>query len=311
MDSKLFVALIIVNAVVYTVVALINGLAGASFGTSGLFLNSTGDISYKYYLEITPSGWTFSIWGVIYIWEAVWIIYSIVNIFRKTEQGPLYLNPIVLSPVFFLIFTLNMCLNLAWLFLFDRQVIEVAFVCLFFIAFTLYICLFFSYRNLDRNLGTLAKYSPNDIWLIRIFVQNGISTYATWTTIATLLNLAMTIAYRSDPAIPQSTASTVALSFLLVEITVFVVFDFFFLDRYTRYTLTPYCVIVFALTGSIAKNYTDGARNSIFTAILLAIAIALLIVKCVLCAWRHIRGPILPREISDSNEELKKTKLAL
>lgn len=35
MDSRLFVALIIVNAVVYTIIAAINGLAGASFGPSG------------------------------------------------------------------------------------------------------------------------------------------------------------------------------------------------------------------------------------------------------------------------------------
>lgn len=36
---------------------------------AGIFINTTGGVSDQYSIEITPSGWTFSIWGVIYFWQ--------------------------------------------------------------------------------------------------------------------------------------------------------------------------------------------------------------------------------------------------
>jgi hypothetical protein len=35
----------------------------------GLFPKSIGEISNVYFTEITPAGWTFSIWGLIYAWQ--------------------------------------------------------------------------------------------------------------------------------------------------------------------------------------------------------------------------------------------------
>jgi hypothetical protein len=60
-----------------------------------------------------------------------------------------------------------------------------------------------------------------DIWLTRILVQNGISVYATWCTIATNLNLAMVIAYRSSFYASPQTAGTVALGVIAAQIVLF------------------------------------------------------------------------------------------
>lgn len=45
-------------------------------------------------------------------------------------------------------------------------------------------------------------------------VQNGIATYMTWTTLATLINLAIVMDY--DGQLSKADAGTVCLSFLLV-----------------------------------------------------------------------------------------------
>ena len=37
----------------------------------GIFHSNTGNISDKYYLEITPAGWAFSIWGIIYAYQVI------------------------------------------------------------------------------------------------------------------------------------------------------------------------------------------------------------------------------------------------
>jgi hypothetical protein len=138
----------------------------------------------KVVFRVTPAGWTFSIWGVIYIWQTLWLIYAIVNIFRKTDSGLAFNSPELMTAPFFVIFTINMGMNLAWILLFDREYLEPCLAVLFLMYVTLYVCLFFSYKALYQNLNSLKKSERKvDIWLTRILVQNGISVYATWCTI--------------------------------------------------------------------------------------------------------------------------------
>ncbi len=46
-----------------------------SFLAPSIFYGTTGSISDKYFLDITPSGWAFSIWGLIYFWLAASIVF--------------------------------------------------------------------------------------------------------------------------------------------------------------------------------------------------------------------------------------------
>nr|KAG5693439.1 hypothetical protein BaRGS_022326 [Batillaria attramentaria] len=255
----------------------------------GLFKNTVSDQSDKYYLEITPAGWTFSIWGFIYVWQALWCLYSLILLCRRTDSGPAYLCPVVLSPALFVFYMLANACNIAWLFLFDRDVIEGAFVSLLLIAVFLIVTMAVSYRTLDAASPALVDQKRTvDIWLVRVLVHNGLGIYATWTSIASLLNMAMVIRYRSDPVISNTDACSVALGVLTAEILVFVATDLILLDRYSRYTITPYIVVVVALVGSMAKNWDAGARNSIFTAVLLGIGSAGLVLKLVMMIYRHV-----------------------
>ncbi|XP_046345886.1 uncharacterized protein LOC124128680 [Haliotis rufescens] len=275
----------------FILTAAFNGLASDT--SIGVFLNSTGDISDVFYIEITPAGWTFSIWGLIYAWQAVWIVYSLVRICRKSPEGPLYLNPVLLPPAFFGMYILNMFLNISWLLLFDRQLIELAFSFLFAIAFTLYICLWISYTSLDNNMEVLAKLNLKiEDTLVRAFVHNGLGIYAAWTTIASFLNMGFVIAYRANPAIDQSTASSISLGFITAALFLFVITDLFLFDRYSRYTITPYGVIVWALSGSLAKNFDAARGNSIFTIVLIVIGVLALIAKIVFVIIRSKSKPV-------------------
>ena len=55
---------------------------------TGLFINTVRSVSEKFELDITPSGFTFSIWGVIYFWLTAAIIfckyYPIYKIYNST-----------------------------------------------------------------------------------------------------------------------------------------------------------------------------------------------------------------------------------
>ena len=43
-------------------------------GNQDVFTSTTGDLSDKYQLSFTPAGFTFSIWGVIYLWLAATMV---------------------------------------------------------------------------------------------------------------------------------------------------------------------------------------------------------------------------------------------
>lgn len=47
------------------------------------FLSTTANISDEFVTQITPSGWTFIIWSIIYIFLASVLVYVLSGIFRK------------------------------------------------------------------------------------------------------------------------------------------------------------------------------------------------------------------------------------
>jgi len=267
----------------------INALASSQDGT--LFLNKTGAISDKYYVAITPAGWTFSIWGFIYTFEMLWIIYSLVNICRKGPNGPAYTDPMFICAWLFPINIVGCGLNVSWLISFDRQELVLAFILLIAYSLVYYFMLGLSYRTLDRASARLIEQGrKTEIWLTRGLLFNGLAMQATWVSIATLLNAAMVATYRVDDPLTATDASTMSLSILTVLIVVFAASDLLALDRYSRYTVTPYIVLVVALAGSLSRNYTEGERNSVFTVVLMVLASVLLLVKLAVTVVRHMKG---------------------
>ena len=124
---------------------------------AGWFKNGTGDISDAYYLEITPIGWAFSIWGIIYTWLLIGIIFILITICRQNHAGAVYLNPPVITKVFLVLYTLDMILNITWLFMWDRQFMPWAFVVFLAYDFVLYAMLFNHHRLVDHYLKHMQE----------------------------------------------------------------------------------------------------------------------------------------------------------
>lgn len=66
-------------------------------------------------------GWTFSIWGIIYFWQAAWLLYAVSRIFRKSKKNYLYLEPDTLPWYVFGFYIINLILNIIWLVVWDRE----------------------------------------------------------------------------------------------------------------------------------------------------------------------------------------------
>ncbi|KAI4888009.1 hypothetical protein NFI96_034683 [Prochilodus magdalenae] len=282
------IAVIVLAIVVYIITITFNALAAQG---TGPFLRKTANISDKYVTQVTPSGWTFSIWGVIYFWLTLMFIYIVTTVFRRTAYGPMYFSPPVLPYGFFITWIVNMLINIGWLLLWDRQVMIGSLILLALIAFTNYLAIFFCCYGLSEYGAWLNKYHPKDLWCIRILVQNGLALYATWTTIATLINFTIVVSY--EAGMSQSDAGTLSLSFLLVEVVVWFILENFVLDKHVRYILTIYPVVIVAISGNMTKNFDPSApsRNAIYFAVLLALACVLFVLRVCLVVWRHLKRP--------------------
>jgi len=140
------IALIVLNCITFVLMALFNAAASTRM-FPGLFKNTTGSISANVQTFLTPAGWTFSTWGIIYAWQALWLVFNVVIIFIRQDGERLCYHPAVLTPIFYILYFINLVLNIVWLFVWDAKELTGAFVVLFLMTVPLYVALVFSHRN--------------------------------------------------------------------------------------------------------------------------------------------------------------------
>ncbi|XP_070574944.1 uncharacterized protein [Ptychodera flava] len=263
----------------------------------GIFLNKTQDISDLYHTDFTPAYWTFQIWPVIYIWFGGFLVYLVIGTCRRNSHDYVYVNPKIHTWVFFVFFMFNQGLNVGWVFLFDRQYMIPALAFVALIAFTSYIVLFDSMRNLIVHYAELNLHQRGDIWATRILVHNGLAIYATWTSIATLLNLCLVLHYFAD--IDMDTATLISHVIVSAEIVFWVIFENFIFDKYLRYTITIYPTAIVAYAGIIDENWDPTKTTSIYALVVLTVLSCLCVARFMLVIYRHIKLPIRVGPIND------------
>ncbi|XP_078575442.1 uncharacterized protein LOC144861420 [Branchiostoma floridae x Branchiostoma japonicum] len=280
-----------------------------SGAVEGLFVSTVGNTSRFFPNEIVPAPWVFDIWQFIYAWGFLWLIYVTVCVCRKNSRGYFYVTPELFPPVFYVAWFINNFFILCWDFLNDSLQRVGATMLLALIALSLYYMLYISYRRVDHNGSWLTENAPVDLWLIRALVHNGLAIYATWCTIATLLGFGNVLTYESG--YDNEDVSTGILGLLLAIILVWFVLENFVFERYCRYTLVPYVVVVVALSGLIDKyiTFTGGLdkRNAIFACVMLGVSSLVLVVRFSLVIWRHVTQPLYVNTVKTTS--IKKSEL--
>jgi len=268
-------------------------LSGA--GNSSLFKHTMTELSDKYQLNTTPAGWTFIIWSIIYFFMAIAFGFFVITIFKQNHNGYIYLNPIVISPAYCAVYGINLLLTIAWLFLWDREELAAASSDLFAVFITNVISLILLSKNLEQKDNLMKTEQPKTYWSYIVLAFNGQAMYCTWTFFASLLNFCICLVYINGDA-SLKTAAEVNLSLVLVVVLGWAVIDIILLDKFTRYLVTPYMVVVWALSGVSSEQYNNEdihRSTKIFTGVLHAIAICLLLTKIATTIFRHLKQPYL------------------
>ncbi|XP_033118476.1 uncharacterized protein LOC117118088 [Anneissia japonica] len=260
--ENVYIISTVVMAVVTAVGFVIAQLSATGAGVNlGLFKNLTGDISDYFPIEATPADWTFSIWAFIFFFEIVWVAYALSTFCRSNEEGRLYTVIPVFPPEFTLVYSLNQVLLVVWLFLFDRKLIGYSSLVLLFIVVSCAICLWVNYRRVEKYKSYMEKNLRFDLVANRLLVQNGLSMYTTWAFVASFLNGAIALTYGESTQVDGMLASTILYVVIIIATTIYFGLDVTFWEKYTRYTFTPYIVVIIASLGSLNFEFDSNAAD--------------------------------------------------
>jgi len=223
MSSNKSVFLQVTNVIFFIATVAINALAGSTTLLNG---KTSGEISDLYPTLITPAGFTFSIWGIIYTLLLVFIVYQILP--QNREQS-------FLRQINFL-FALSGILNIFWLFLWHYEFITFSVILMFGLMATL-IAIYLR-LNIGRASVPLRE---------KICVHIPFSVYLGWITVASIANVAvaLTVAGWDGGGIqPVTWAVLVIVVALLITLIAIA----------TRKDVAYGLVIIWTLAGIISKQ---------------------------------------------------------
>ena len=209
-----------VNLAAFALMILVNAMA------SLLPLNgrTTGEISDLYPVLITPSGYVFAIWGLIYLLLAGFVAYT----FLRPEDPRL--------GGFHYLFALSCLLNSAWLFAWHWENMSLALT----LMLALLATLVFIYANVNysERWGSLLAF-----WLLKL----PFSIYLAWISVATIVNVSVTLYAAGWTGWGISPAVWAAIMVLIATVLALLAVD---LRNDRAFAL----VIAWALTGVGASN---------------------------------------------------------
>ncbi|MFC1987962.1 hypothetical protein ACFLVH_05420 [Chloroflexota bacterium] len=168
MRKSRLLTLSILNLIGFLGTIVVNGLANA------LPLNNktTGELSDQYPNLFVPAGLTFSIWGVIYILLAIFVIYGLIISVKNNTQKTAFIENIGI------LFFISSLVNIGWIFAWHYEILPLSLVLMLVILGSL-ITIYLRLR-IGKSDSTLSE---------KYLVHLPFSVYLGWITIATIANV--------------------------------------------------------------------------------------------------------------------------
>jgi cellobiose-specific phosphotransferase system component IIC len=175
--------LTILNTIAFLAMLITNYLS-ATLPLNGA---TPGELSDKYVNLFVPAGFTFSIWGLIYLLLAVWVGSQLITQFKEKKNTQIVDNQYAISTFFIL----NTLFNIAWLFAWHWQYVALSVVLMIGILATLVMI----------NTRIYTDEAEYETWT-RWVAQPAFGIYQGWITVALIANattLLITMGWRGAP----------------------------------------------------------------------------------------------------------------
>ena len=236
------------NVIAFVLTVVVNSLAGSTTLIGGV---NTAQVSDSNPSLITPAGYVFAIWGVIYVLLAVFIIFQAL----PKEQGKGYQGKIGW------LFVLSCLINIVWLFLWQYGQLGLSVVLMFMLLATLIMI----YLRLDIGRSAATRRE-------KLAVHLPFSVYLGWITIASIANVSATLVSLNWDGFG---ISPTAWAILIVIVALMITLIMTAMRKDIAYSL----VVVWALIGIAAKQsaYPDVVTTTEVAAVIALIALAVMI----------------------------------
>lgn len=215
---------------------------------------STNELSDALPNLFVPSGITFSIWSIIYIFLIIFMVYQIYGLLTKQKTNIKYLEKI---GIWFMVASLA---NVLWIFLWHYEYVTLSLVAMLILLLSLMAI------YLKLNIG-LSEISIKE----KLAVNTTISIYFGWITVATIANVtAVLVNLDAGELILGQELWTIIVIAVATLITMLIVVQ--------RKDIPYSLVIIWALLGIIIKRLSDDQIYGVQTKIATTAAIAIIIV---------------------------------
>ncbi len=249
-------------------------------------INETvGDTSDKFFTQITPSDWAFTIWFPLILWQGAWVVYGWTLVCRPTV-------PRTISKECMICYSSACLCIIEWVYIWSNQLPQYAFPALALGAMLLYLAIGFEIVFLYKNTEVLKKTrkSKIDLYVTRILVINGIAFFATWLTVLMFINFAVVLEYQLGAS--AANAGTASLMLMLLTMLGYFNLEIVLLDSIFRYVITVYPTIVWAFSAIIDAHWGQTRTSSALMLMTLLLGIILLILKIASVIFFYFARPI-------------------
>jgi benzodiazapine receptor len=249
MTANSFAILKWLNAVAFVAVVFVNSLAGSTTLIGG---KTTAQISDANPTLITPAGYVFSIWGVIYVLLGVFVVFQAL----PSEKGREFREKVGW------LFILSSILNIVWLFLWQFEYLVLSVI----VMFLLLAALILIYLRLEIGKSKVQLRE-------KIAFHLPSSVYLGWITIASIANVAATLVsvnWDGFGISPETWAIIIAMTALLIAILVVL----------TRKDVAYGLVVIWAFLGTAVKQSSN--QNIVITTEVGAIILAITLIATII-----------------------------
>ena len=242
----------VTNITAFVLTVIVNSLAGSTTLIGGV---NTAQISDSNPTLITPAGYVFSIWGIIYVLLGIFVIFQALPSQKEKE----YKKKIGW------LFVLSSIINIVWLFLWQYELLSLSVVLMFLLLASL--ILIYIRLGIGKSPVPLRE---------KLAVHVPFSVYLGWITIASIANVSVTLVsvnWNGFGISSEIWASLIIIVALVITLLVLA----------TRRDIAYGLVIVWALIGIAVKQ--SGNQNIVTLTeasaivILLALAATILLGK--------------------------------
>ncbi len=242
----------IITTVSFLIMIIVNSLANI-IPINGV---TTGEVSDSYENLFAPAGYTFAIWGLIYILLAAYTLYQLgfFNTNKITDMSLLF-NKIGLF------FSISSIANALWIFSWHYYIIGLSLIFMIVIL----LCLIIIVEEINKN-----ELSFKDIFFIRI----PFSVYFGWITIATIANVTTFLVSIGWDGFG---ISEVAWTVIIITVGLLISIVTILKNKDIAYGLVIIWAYVGILVKHISPNGFDGQYTSIITTTVISIVILIIV----------------------------------